>query len=167
MNKTKTIKKWYKKVTISLSTGTEGPQYDPYSYSEYAIYVKKLWRRAYKIVVHLSLSEWLSDSRRENKKGKEQAGENSNMKRKKRVPDSAFLRGDYKAIAKYVKNHTTYSLDQIEEYMYQSEWYCKICKKVKQCGDVKSQSGFPGEHFILCKKCHTILESEFHESEII
>ncbi|HNW32673.1 MAG TPA: hypothetical protein PKL44_00275 [Candidatus Dojkabacteria bacterium] len=38
-----------------------------------------------------------------------------------------------------------------------------------ECGCQEGEwvSGFPGEHLYICSKCKNVLDSEFHESEII
>lgn len=55
---------------------------------------------------------------------------------------------------------------KIEDIMQQNYSERSRCPKCG-CEELENQDGYPGEHFVVCSKCKEIVDTIFHESEII
>jgi len=119
---------------IELSTGSEGPDFDPYSFQEIEITSSDV-----KLTCHSGLGLWIKTADKET----------TYREYDEMIVDLVTILG-FDPWAK------------IEEYQDRPK-ECK-CKSGEQ--ELEWIDGYPGEHFLMCKKCKEIVDTEFCLSEI-
>jgi hypothetical protein len=129
------------KLSMELQHGSEGPQYDPYSFQE--IIVRTPQGRT---VLHEGLGSWLK----------------FNGKEVKRLPGQ-----DYDAYERMLRDEafpscTGFTVTQLHRIAR------KLRSRCAQCGsrDFHYESGFPGETFEVCSRCNHIVSTSFNISAI-
>lgn len=121
---------------VSLSTGTEGPSYDPYSYDELTAETPKGT-----LVVHLGLAEWSEFNG---------------------IRFEHYNEGDWADAA--LVAHTGYTWRQLERFASRKNQYCPATANHRH--NPYSMAGFPGETFEVCAACGQMLNSYFSRSAI-
>lgn len=119
---------------LKVTTGTEGPKHDPYSYSEYTFN-----KDGVRYTIHLGLAEWL------------------------KIGDEIVSRNYEDSVAKF---NEAFGQD-LNDYLAEQEEASCTCKNCGTDEFLEDRPGFPGESFLVCAKCETIVDSSFNESAII
>lgn len=122
---------------IRIETGSEGPVWDPYAYTEYTVeftgdrYGQKC------VKLHMGLGEWLEIGNHRHK-------------------------GDENLIDVFA-DLTGFKPYQLEKWMNKARSRCRKCGGRQGVW----HAGYPGESFLICVKCGEHMDYIFHESEII
>jgi hypothetical protein len=136
------------KRAISSRTGSEGPHWDPYSYTEY--FVSQKWKLddhiiMIDVVMHGGLSEWLSYGI---------SVDGVNVENKK---DTHFE--NYEDMIRRFEIVTGMTFAQVEDQIHRDR---NPPRKCPSCGSRKFEdsSGFVGETVMICAKCRDIVWME-------
>jgi hypothetical protein len=138
IEKEKTIKS--DDYTINIRKGTYGPDHDPYAFEEFDVILSNK-----KVTCHDGMCYILT----------------INDDRKN---DQRFLRYDeYRQMVVSEIGFDPFDIIAQEDDLNRKP--CK-CEEKGNEPDFEWTDGFPGEHFLQCKICHEIVDSEFCRSEI-
>ena len=128
--------------TTDITRGTEGPDYDPYSYSEFSMRSKYVDGKQMNIKVHRGLAEWYSinDTRYAN-----------------HHPDDEqnFILLTGMTIATV--------LQAINRAKDRRSTKCSQCNSKR----LEWRSGYPGESLLICTKCNHCCGTDFDMSAVI
>lgn len=131
--------------SIMMETGSEGPEHDPYGYSE--ITVSR--NNGDKVTLHSGLIVWV-----------EVNGKRSDLCSAAR-PD-IMNTPDEECVAIFERYAGV--TPQVAERAYlRMQYVCKDCG----VSDLESVSGYPGETFNVCRRCGNVVSSDFNLSAII
>ena len=117
--------------------GCEGPQYDPYSYTEYVVN-----DGGDKVILHLGLVEYIKI----NKKIAFQVDSNITSK----------------CLIQMFEGVMGISLEEMENEEHEKYVKCKKCGST----NIKDYDGMPGETLYICEKCHNICACDLDRSAI-
>lgn len=126
--------------TIAIRHGTEGPSWDPYSYSEITVHRGN----GVSITIHTGLAMWVEFP----------AGN------PRRV--DCFSEEEQTDALNFFTAVTGMTPGEAEDYHQRYRHVCRKCG----CRRTRTESGYPGESFNVCAKCGDIVSSNFHLSEI-
>ena len=144
--------------SISVRTGSEGPHYDPYHFTEICF----TRTDGIQVVLHSGLAEWCEVSDQKHFRGSDYL---YLLHLRRRIPKLSKLRAEFKEAYQLFEEATGMDPKKAEQLAYRLEnpTRCKKCGRKK----MKWEPGYPGEYLLLCEKCHNINSSGFNESEII
>lgn len=121
---------------IDLKCGTEGPQHDPYSYTE-----TTYSRGMVTAMLHDGLGVYSTVT----------------------IGNSAPQRYEGRLIARYAfKDAIGYTPEQLYKFVRRAQSRCSACG----CSRLHSERGYPGETFKICDNCGTIVGSSFNRSAV-
>jgi hypothetical protein len=132
------------KRTLSRRTGSEGPQHDPYSFTEWTVDTNLST-----VTLHSGLAQWV-----------EVNGD--------RWSHSSFNSwGEHyeegiKMLEETFELETGIPVSKLEKY-YDRIHHPKHCCAKPQ---LEWKRGYPGEHLLICSNCGELLDSEFYLSEV-
>jgi hypothetical protein len=138
--------------SISITTGSEGPSHDPYSYERV-----RVERDGLDIVMHVGLDHWLKINGR-----------------KVRVilkpgPYPEPINQYYRDLDEIFERHAGISYDAARKayYEFANRRVSRCVNGKKTHGRIISQRGFPGESFSTCERCGNVVDYYFNESEVM
>lgn len=121
---------------VTIRSGTEGPHHDPYGYEEYSIVTPGQ---------HVTLHDGLTCYLKVN-------GETTYA----HTPDE--VRGLFTRFAEL----TGGSPADWRKWQAQRNSKCRACG----CKRLAWVAGYPGESFLMCRKCDEVVDSQFHPREV-
>jgi hypothetical protein len=122
---------------LTIKTGSEGPHYDPYSFTEFK-HTRHTDKR--EVLLHMGLGEYIRVN------GKE-----------------VIENGPLCTEEEKFKELTGFYSWQWEFFINRLRKKCRKCG----CKRSRWMSGYPGETFRICAKCEEVLSVDFDESAII
>lgn len=148
------------RLTIRVSSGTEGHWSDPYGYTEYIVQDKQNGRTT---ILHLGLDEHVRRDLSETK--------NARIRNHKRLGNVVEFPSD-SLMPKYTAEELFHFFTGLTPEFIERCLFRKEKHKYQNCPNggkhvCRESSGYPGESFDICVKCENIVNSYFHESEII
>lgn len=129
------------KLQVQTRTGTEGPRYDPYAYTEYTVKTPKGLT-----VLHTGLGTWIRH----------------NGKMVEKPSGVLYDEWERQLCEEIFPALTGYTLLQLERIARNLTTKCNKCGST----DFTHESGYPGETLVVCIHCGRINGGWFHRSAV-
>lgn len=125
--------------SIRVKTGTEGPSFDPYAYTEYTL----VRDGQPDVVFH--------------------AGLGVSLKIGKGLEERAFNKQEENLLFARFECLVGWPINDLEKWSHKARQRCRKCR----CKHGHWAAGYPGESFLLCDNCGEHMDYSFDESAVI